>query len=447
MAMRNFMRVAVAAVLGGGLMAFLAGASPAQAQVVDSLGAQFCPAVPGAPAPRLINGFCVYNVGPVTQDQCPKGYGPVSFGPIAGCAGASSSFVAAQALSRTSETITQAYTDLINERIKRRREQDRLGRLQQFAGAARMEYAADLPSARQPAVTVAAPAGPRPAVWVQGYGDFERREQSQVLNLAQRTQILDNSSKSSTGGVIGGIDILLPGVLGADGLLLGLTGGYADTTVKMRATQTEQKLSLASVGVYGAWLLGNFSLGFNAKTDFVRMRQSFVDFADSAPFPAVVNGFSVDGQNYSIGATASYRFDLGAGGWYIEPIAGLDYTRSTYKDGGRFGLSNGSTLRGRVGANIGTTILLSDTLALQPTFGLFAFSNLSVKSDGGAPLVVDLNSLQPTTPTDQGKVYGEVQAGFNLVGTSGLSFNTRAEYRFGEGMRGGAIRAGFRYQF
>ncbi len=444
MPMRSLVRLAVAAVFGGGLMALLGSASPAQAQ--DALAAQFCPAVPGAPAPRLINGMCFYNVGPVTQEQCPRGYGPVSFGPAAGCAGASSSFIATQALARTSEAITQAYTDLVNERIKRRRDQDRLSRLQQFAGAGRLQYAADLPGAKKPTVAVEAPAGPRPAVWVQAFGDFERREQTQVVSLAQRTQIIDNSTTSRTGGVVGGIDILLPGVLGADALLLGLTGGYADTTVKTRASQTEQKLGVASVGVYGAWILGNFSLGFNAKTDFVDMRQSFTDFLDSAPFPPVVGGFSVNGQNYSIGGTASYRFDLGASGWYIEPTIGLDYTRSTYKDGQRFGLSNGTTLRGRAGAVVGTTIALSDTLALQPTFGIAAFSNLSVRSDGGAALSFDATSLEPVK-TDEGKVYGEVQAGLNLIGVSGLSFNARGEYRFGENVRGGAVRVGLRYQF
>ncbi len=49
--------------------------------------------------------------------------------------------------------------------------------------------------------------------------------------------------------------------------------------------------------------------------------------------------------------------------------------------------------------------------------------------------------------TDEGKVYGEVQAGLNLIGVSGLSFNARGEYRFGENVRGGAVRVGLRYQF
>ena len=400
----------------------------------------------GCAAPQLINGFCVYNVGPVTQDQCPRGYGPVSFGPIAGCAGASNSFIAAQALSRTSEAITQAYTDLINERIKRRRDQDRLGRLQQFAGAARMDYAADLPSVRKPTVSVAAPSGPRPAIWVQAYGDFERRNETQIVGLAQRVQVLDLSTRSHTGGVAGGIDILLPGVLGADGFLLGLTGGYADTTIKSR-NMTEQRLTVATVGLYGAWIRGNFALGFNAKTDFVDMRQTFSDFVDSAPFPPVLGGFSLNGHNYSIGGTASYRFDLGASGWYIEPTVGLDYTRSTYKDGQRYGIANGTVLRGRAGAIAGTTIALTDTMALQPTFGLFAYSDLSVQSDGGALLFFDVNSLQPASRTDQGKLRGEVQAGFNLISSGGLSFNARGEYRFGEDLRGGAVRAGLRYQF
>ena len=420
-------------------------ATPAVTATVAPVGTQsmFCPVVPGAPPGQLVNGFCTYNLQrPTTQADCPNGFGPVSFGSTSGCAGVSSAALASQNAVNIASAISAQNTELINDRIRQRRLTDR--RLEQFAALAGITYAADLPGK---AATPAPPAAvARPALWAQAFGDYEHRDLFQSVSLAQRTQIVDNSTTTRTGGIIGGVDVLFSNImLGNDAILVGLTGGYADATVKTKGSVTDQTITTTTVGLYGAYVLSGFSLGLTAKTDFVNLNQTFVDFAFSNPFPPVFGGFSVTGQNYSVGGSLSYRFDFGSSGWFAEPTVGLDFTRSTFDNGAQFGLTDGSTLRGRAGSTFGTTIVVDQNFALQPTFGAFIFSNLEV-NQGGASLNVDFNNLQ-TVQTDEGKVRGQLQATLNLITASGLTAFAQAEYRFGEDLQGGAGKVGVRYQF
>ena len=127
-----------------------------------------------------------------------------------------------------------------------------------------------------------------------------------------------------------------------------------------------------------------------------------------------------------------------------EPTIGLDYTESRFDNAAALGLTNGSTLRARGGATFGTLVAVNDSVALQPTLGLFAFSNLEV--DNGSGLSIDFNRIQ-AIQTDEGKVRGEVQASLTAIFASGLSAFVRAETRFGDDLIGAAGRVGFRYQF
>ena len=411
--------------------------TPAQAQSPSSL---YC-----APGLTLVNGFCVRNLGRVPDPrECPPGFGPVSFGGLAGCGGASSAAFASQSFTNIVRTVSQEETDLILNRLRERRERERNRRLAQNAQFAKLQWAADLPGAGAMASEPAAPASAvRPAFWAQAFGDFENRDLRQVASLNQRVQVIDNSSRTRSGGVIGGADLTISNVLtGDDSIVLGVNTGFQRSTTKVRGSQSEQDLDVWSIGVYGAYVLGGFSLGLTAKTDFVDLDSSFVDFANSAPFGPVIGAFQTDGRNNSFGASLSYRFDLGATGWFMEPTVNLDYTRSTFDNAALFGLTNGSTLRGKAGASFGTLWLLNETTALQPTFGAFAYSNLDVEND---VLTIDPSGLD--LQTDEGKVRGELQASLNLIFASGLSMFARGEYRFGEDLRGGAIRAGMRYQF
>jgi outer membrane autotransporter protein len=444
----TFVALAFAVVLGS----MAGGASPARAQADQSLASRYC-----QPGFVFIGGFCVNPLGfTPTPDQCPPGFGPVSFGNVAGCGGASSAAFSALRMSSISRDMSLEGTEMVNDRMRRRADRERICRerpedprcrIEQFAALAGIEYAADAPGRRSvaPAAPVVAAVAPRPALWAQVFGDYERRDQSSTVALNQRVQTLDLTSRTHTGGIIGGADILFSNVaLANDAVVLGVTGGYQESTTKVRTTQSEQRVSSSSIGVYGSYILGGFSLGLTAKTDFVELNSSFVDFANSAPFMPVIGGFETDGQNTSVGGTISYRFDLGRTGWTVEPTVGLDYTRSRFDDAAQLGLSNGSTLRARAGATFATFYQVSETMILQPSFGAFAFSNVDV--DNGTNLTIDFNSLQ-SVQTDEGQVRGELNAQLTAIFANGFSAFAKAEVRFGEDLYGAAGRVGVRYQF
>src|SRR5688572_17756483 len=78
-------------------------ATPAKAQPAPSTSGLYC-----APGLVYVGGFCVRDLGFVpTPDLCPPGFGPVSFGRLAGCGGASSAAFASQALSGIVRTTSQ----------------------------------------------------------------------------------------------------------------------------------------------------------------------------------------------------------------------------------------------------------------------------------------------------------------------------------------------------
>lgn len=338
---------------------------------------------------------------------------------------------ATRAQMELTQVISQETNEMVGERIRRRGNGEREWPPEHVPGFVPMDYAADV------ALAPAAAFPTHPALWAQSFADFERREKTPTGDRARRTQVLGNSSETRTGGIVGGADIAFSNVgLGEEQLLVGVTIGYAEANTKTKGTLTEQRHATTTIGAYGAYSIGAFSIGLNAKTDFVDMRNTFADSLASVPPAPFSGGFSVDGQNYGIGGTLSYRLDVGATGWYAEPSISLDYTRSTFERGDQFGRPNGSTLQGRAGATFGTTISISDSLAIQPSFGVFAFGNLGVQSEGSSLIV------EPG-----GDIGGELQAGLDSILEDGLSMNASAGYRFGEDLQGAAARIGLRFQF
>jgi outer membrane autotransporter protein len=440
-----FVALAVAVVLGL--------TSPARAQTDQSLASRYC-----QPGFVFIGGFCVNPLGfTPTPDQCPEGFGPVSFGNVAGCGGASSGAFSALRVSSISRDLALEGLDMVNDRMRRRLDRERICRerpedprcrLEQFAALADIDYAADVPGRRAvaaPAPAVVTAVAPRFAVWAQGFGDYERRDQSSTVSLNQRVQTLDLTSRTHTGGILGGADVIFSNIaLANDAVILGVTGGYQESTTKVRAAQSRQQIDSASIGVYGSYVIGGLSLGLTAKTDFLDLHSRSADFLNSAPFAPVFTAFETDGRNTSVGGTISYRFDLGATGWAAEPTVGLDYTESRFDDAAQLGLSNGSTTRVRAGSTFSTFYQVSESMVLQPSFGAFAFSNVDVNN--GSNLSVDFNSMQ-AVQTDEGQVRGELNATLTAIFANGFSAFARAEVRFGEDLYGAAGRIGVRYQF
>src|SRR5262245_46272300 len=166
------------------------------------------------------------------------------------------------------------------------------------------------------------------AAWVQGYVDREWRD-SNLGFLDGRT--------TTTAGAMGGIDYTSYRLFAPnDALVIGLLAGV----MEMRSTSVvdvRTRIDGPSLGVYGVYVNGGFSVDANAKVDFLSLDQS-------AALP-----ISADLRTYAMAANVNYKFDVG-GGW-IEPTAGAIYTVTRW-DSGMSGL-DGHTVRVQGGVRFG----------------------------------------------------------------------------------------------
>lgn len=409
-----------------------------EARAQSAQAALYCAAGFGL---QYINGFCVKDLGFLpTQAQCPEAFGPVSFGGIAGCGGASAAAFASARYSSLIQDISQNEDEAVYKRARRRIDQQRDVRLAQFAALGNITYTADLPTGALPAAPAASANPPIFAVWAQGGAENERVTASQTVALSQRVQVLNITSNTNSANMIGGVDAAFSNVLsGNDSFVVGVNAGYQDSRTRI-ATST-QRTDGASVGVYTAYSIAGFTLLGHAKVNFLNLNSIFTDFRASAPFGPVSGSFSTPSRSYSVGGALSYRFNFGGVGdaqsWFIEPTVGLDNTNTAFRNATALGLGNSTTLRGRLGATMGTLFISADkSFAIQPQLSAFVFSNLKV----------NIASLTPSQ-TDEGKARGQLDGSLNFIFANGLSFNVGAEYRFAHDLQAYGARAGFRYRF
>ncbi|WP_194164590.1 autotransporter domain-containing protein [Microvirga thermotolerans] len=168
-------------------------------------------------------------------------------------------------------------------------------------------YAADRPGAPVPPVAVAAAAPAAYALWGEGFGAWGRtRSDGNAASLA-----------TATGGFVLGADALL-----ADGLRLGLAGGYASTAFDVDARLSSGSSEGVFGAVYGAGQWGALAVrlgGVATRHDFALTRSvSFPGFADA--LRASYGGTSLQGFG-----EVGYRLGLGA--LALEPFAGAALLR------------------------------------------------------------------------------------------------------------------------
>ncbi|WP_194164559.1 autotransporter domain-containing protein [Microvirga thermotolerans] len=174
-------------------------------------------------------------------------------------------------------------------------------------GAFAAAYAADRPGAPVPPVAVAAAAPAAYALWGEGFGAWGRtRSDGNAASLA-----------TATGGFVLGADALL-----ADGLRLGLAGGYASTAFDVDARLSSGSSEGVFGAVYGAGQWGALAVrlgGVATRHDFALTRSvSFPGFADA--LRASYGGTSLQGFG-----EVGYRLGLGA--LALEPFAGAALLR------------------------------------------------------------------------------------------------------------------------
>jgi outer membrane autotransporter protein len=189
--------------------------------------------------------------------------------------------------------------------------------------------------------------GPKPAAWIKGFGDYEQRDGQASFSFAGANFTSNLGYRQGTGGVMAGVDAVWSGLAtAADGLVLGLLGGYTDSRVELRDSPTTQVFSGPSVGAYGTYLLGNWFFDALFKVDLLSLDFSSPGLSQSA-----------NPTNYNLAANAGYKFDL-LNGYYVEPTAGLEYVRTNFDHttaltATTVALNNGDAIRAHAGARLG----------------------------------------------------------------------------------------------
>jgi outer membrane autotransporter protein len=278
-------------------------------------------------------------------------------------------------------------------------------------------------------VTKARPAagdlGPRPAFWAQAFDDWATfHEFGSGLNFGRTI---------NTYGLQMGFDETWRNLVSsADALVLGIVGSYSQVNMKFDATNDNNMPNLngPGIGLYGMYINGGFSVDTIVKGDWFNLSE-FNQF----DVPTSINL-----QNFNAAGNVQYKFWLPVKDSFIEPTAGIVYTRSQYGSGASaLGLEDGYVLRLQSGARFGTAWDWNN-IHFEPTFLALIYSDVTVTGTA-------LQNIDIAAPTDEGLVRGEIDLDLHADFGHGISAYTRGEVRFGEGLLGGGIKVGARKQW
>lgn len=222
----------------------------------------------------------------------------------------------------------------------------------------------------------------------------------------------------------------------------GITGGQISAQAdEQLSTASQVRFEVPFVGVYAVVTKGALS------TD-ITYRHSWYDMRVTNPV-AQLNGAALKGQSDNVNASLSYTIGLPAH-LFIEPTAGLSYTRSTFDQlavpigGSVLGIDPLTSLLGRAGARVGTTIT-SGGVDWSP-FGLALVQHEFATKATGTLTAAGATPFDVTT--DRIGTFYQTSLGLSFQSRStGLLGFVRGDYRTGANLHGGAVVAGLRYTF
>jgi hypothetical protein len=285
------------------------------------------------------------------------------------------------------------------------------------------------------------------AVWFQVFGDHQHRNQTAVGGALGGTPVIppgglstsaNVSNTANTIGVIGGADITLLNITGnSDALVLGLLTGYASSTVTVAGNASKTDLKGPSLGAYAAYVRGNFSTDASFKADFYSQDTHIQDFTGDVF--AVRADQHTNVKNYATAVNVNYKIPLVAR-YYLEPTAGVIFTRTDYENGAALGLTNGSSTRIQAGARLGNDWTWQ---GIQVNTTLTGLAYDSVKISGTTLSTSGFSAIA----SDEGKIFGQVLFLNTLDFGRGLSAVAGADVRFGHELVGVGARGGLRYQW
>jgi hypothetical protein len=284
-------------------------------------------------------------------------------------------------------------------------------------------YAARRKGGRMPlkAPPMPASAPVRYAIWGQGFVDREWRDGFfGGADIGRRT--------TTYGGLVG-LDAIISGVgIPNDALVVGVLGGYTESKVHNNNGSTG-RVEGPSIGFYGAYVFGQYSVDAVYKVDFFDVNQT-------TPGAAPLN---VDMTNHVFALNFNNRVQL-RNAWWVEPTVGFSHTSSDWSSAAKaLGYEDGTEVRVQGGARAGT-VFQSGSMQLEPTFTGLLYSPIIVEGGSVAGVV-------PAAPSDQGKLFGSFNAKLNAIWDRYWSSYLEGEVRGSNNVLGAAGRLGARYAF
>ena len=291
---------------------------------------------------------------------------------------------------------------------------------------AALGYSGTPRASRSPFVVKAQTPDPTPpaisfSAWSQGSVDDEVR-----TGTVAGTDI---GSRNLTWAAVGGADatFMNPGS-SSDAVVLGVLSGIT-TANAHNADGTQVRVNGPSVGAYGAYVNGGFSIDGTFKTDFLNVED-------------VIAGVGVPLGMYNYSTVGNVNYKQYVGSWWYQPTAGFTYTRTVWNGESKAsGLSDGQDVRVQAGARFGSGfdwagIRFTDTLTL------LAYEDVLIT---GGTLAIAAGT--PLAPTDQGKVFGQAIGNLQAQLTKNWSATIEGEVRARSGVTGLAGRLEVTYSF
>jgi hypothetical protein len=326
--------------------------------------------------------------------------------------------------------------------------------------------------------------GIHPAVWANGFGDFQQQTgafvapgptagaqgngQALVLGATPTPMFITLDAKTTIWGFMSGVDLTFRNVaVGGDALITGLLGGYLTSTMNINTISTSSnsatalggssamqiRLSGPSAGAYATYFAGPFSTDLTFRADFLDINNSFSDasnfFANNGGTltptgPVITTGIiTASVTNLNVIGDYNYRFPLYGGIW-IEPTAGFAYTYSLYDAAAAsLGVSYGYVLVVQGGARLGIDNFFGPIHVTQTITGL-AYDDVKIV---GGPILNGAFIGGPLINFDQGKIRGEGIYAMNFDYGNGFSSFVQGVVYGGEDLIGAGGKIGLRYQW
>ncbi|MEP1206588.1 MAG: autotransporter outer membrane beta-barrel domain-containing protein [Rhizobiaceae bacterium] len=272
----------------------------------------------------------------------------------------------------------------------------------------------------------------KPSAWVKAYGANEERDISRTIPapVGGGSITLNDNFDQDHRGILAGIDRVMSSNNGT--WLLGAFGGYGTSDLSY-ASGANIDLSAASVGAYATYMRDALYVDMLVKADF-----------GEADFTSPGVGTSFDTDFRSIGGVIDAGYRINGAKHFIEPQATLAYVHTDFDGnptaaGVAVNLDSGDSLRGRIGARLGTEVM-TEKSTVEP----YIEASLWNEFNGDYSATIGVMPGAPVSYDAEG-AFGEIAVGVDVAPISGKAkFFAKGSYLSGDDYEGISYNAGVR---